>query len=494
MIRREGQSIGASASSSLVGAAGTPPSDESGNSPDRTSSLRSLLTWWLVWPLATLVLASAIPTYYLALGAANSAYDSALLDPALAISSHVVINEHKIAVDLPLSALDALRIDTRDRIFVQVRNSRGDTALGATTLPSPEDPIPVGEHVFYNGVLNGERIRIAALQVPHSTGPILVQVAETTVKRDTMVREMLVAMLSSEVLVAATAIILLWLGIGRGLEPLDNLRDEIAARSPQDLRPVSVVDKPAEVQPVIGAINELMNRLKSAIDSQQRFIANAAHQLRTPLAGLKTHAELARRQPSTDELRALLDIIAGETERTSHLINQLLTLARAEPGAGESELAAPLNLREVANRVAQDWVPRAMTKDIDLGFELDDAWVIADALLLRELLANLVDNSISYTPTKGSITVRTLRRDAESIVEVEDDGQGIPVDERTRVFERFYRARGTSGEGCGLGLAIVSEIARRFGGKVEIQTPPSGQGTLIRARFKSLLPMPSPGL
>ena len=484
----------ASASSSVVAAAETSPSGNSAITPLRTSSLRSLLTWWLVWPLATLVLVSAIPTYYLALAAANSAYDSALLDPALAISSHVVINDHKIAVDLPLSALDALRIDTRDRIFVQVRNSRGDTALGTTTLPSPEDPIPVGEHVFYNGVLNGERIRIAALQVPHPTGPILVQVAETTVKRDTMVREMLVAMLSSEVLVAATAIVLLWLGIGRGLEPLDRLRDEIAARSPQDLRPVSVDDKPAEVKPVIGAINQLMNRLKSAIDSQQRFIANAAHQLRTPLAGLKTHAELARRQPSTDELRALLDIIAGETERTSHLINQLLTLARAEPGSGDAEMAIPLNLREVANRVAQDWVPRAMAKDIDLGFELDDAWVIADALLVRELLANLVDNSLSYTPANGSVTVRTLHLGTESIVEVEDDGQGIPVDERSRVFERFYRARGTSGEGCGLGLAIVSEIARRFGGRVEIQTPPSGKGTLIRARFKNLLPMPSPDI
>ena len=307
-----------------------------------------------------------------------------------------------------------------------------------------------------------------------------------------MVREMLVAMLSSEVLVAAAAIVLLWLGIGRGLAPLDRLRDEIAARSPQDLRPVSIDDKPGEVKPVIGAINQLMHRLKSAIDSQQRFIANAAHQLRTPLAGLKTHAELARRQPSTDELKALLDIIAGETERTSHLINQLLTLARAEPGAGDEEIGAPLNLREVANRVAQDWVPRAMSKDIDLGFELKDAWVLGDALLLRELLANLVDNSISYTQAKGSVTVRTFRRGAESILEVEDDGQGIPPDERSRVFERFYRAQGTPGEGCGLGLAIVSEIARRFGGQVEIQTPSTGRGTLIRASFRSLQPLAAP--
>jgi two-component system sensor histidine kinase TctE len=459
------------------------------SSPARTlqpSSLRALLTGWLVWPLATLILASAVPTYFMALRAANAAYDSALLDPALAISNHLLQREHSIAIDLPASALDALRIDARDRIFMQVRDSKGQVILGSTqALPPPPGELPEGGHVYYDGALNGERIRIAALQVAQPIEPVLVQVAETYVKRNTMIREMLVATLISELVVAAAAVALLWFGIGRGLAPLDRLRREIAARTPQDLRPVSVADKPDEVRPVIIALNQLLNRLKSAIGGQQRFIANAAHQLRTPLAGLKTHAELARRQPSTVELRSLLDMIAGETERTSHLVNQLLALARAEP-EGTAANDMPVNLREVANRAAQEWVPRALAKDIDLGFELDDAWTMGEPMLMRELLANLIDNALSYIPPKGTVTVRTTREGDRAVLEVEDDGPGIPAAERARVFERFYRAQGTVGEGCGLGLAIVAEIAQRHNAHAEILTPAGGTGTLVRASFPTV--------
>ncbi|HXC37508.1 MAG TPA: sensor histidine kinase [Burkholderiales bacterium] len=456
----------------------------------RPSSLRALLTGWLVWPLATLILASAVPTYYLALSAANSAYDSALLDPALAISNHVLVRDNAVSIDLPASALDALRIDARDRIFMQVRDSRGQMAPGSAALPAPPEDIPEGSHIFYDSKLNGEKIRVAALQVPHPAGPVLIQVAETFVKRETMVREMLVATLFSELLVAAAAVGLLWFGIGRGLAPLDRLRREIAARSPKDLRPLSVEDKPDEVQPMIAALNQLLNRLKAAIEGQQRFIANAAHQLRTPLAGLKTHAELARRQPSSVELRPLLEMIAGETGRTAHLVNQLLALARAEPEGSADSNDAPVNLLDVVSRAAQEWVPRAVAKDIDLGFELEDAWTMGEPMLMRELLANLIDNALAYTPASGTVTVRTLKRGHSSVLEVEDDGPGIAPEERARVFERFYRAQGTAGEGCGLGLAIVSEIAQRHGARVEILTAASGKGTLIRTSFGTVRPAP----
>src|SRR5262249_31388352 len=159
----------------------------------------------------------------------------------------------------------------------------------------------------------------------------IVEVAETLIKRDKLVLELLVASAVPQLLIAFAAVALLWLSIGQGLRPLDRLRDEIAARSPRDLRPVAERGEPREVGSLVGALSQLLSRLNAAIASQQRFIANAAHQLRTPLAGLKTHAELARREPSTSELRSLLDMIAGETQRTSHLVNQLLTLARAQP-------------------------------------------------------------------------------------------------------------------------------------------------------------------
>ena len=178
---------------------------------------------------------------------------------------------------------------------------------------------------------------------------------------------------------ALAAVALFWYGIRRGLKPLERLRAEIASRSPTDLRPVVEEDKPQEIRPLVGALNQLLTRLNAAIDSQKRFIANAAHQLRTPLAGLKTHAELARRDPDPAEMRALLDMIAGETERTSHLVNQLLTLARTEPGVGPVSGREPVNLHDVASRAVQSWVPKALAKNIDLGFELEDAWTLGDA-------------------------------------------------------------------------------------------------------------------
>jgi len=277
---------------------------------------------------------------------------------------------------------------------------------------------------------------------------------------------------------------LFWFGIGQGLRPLDRLREEIAARSPRDLQPVTEKDKPQEVIPLVGALNGLLFRLKAVIESQQRFITNAAHQLRTPLAGLKTHAELARRQPSALDLKSLLDMIASNTERTSHLVNQLLTLARAEPGEGVK--GQPVNLHEIVGRDVRDWVQRAVAKNIDLGFELGDAWILGEPLLLRELTANLIDNALAYTQAGGSVTVRTAERNDESVLEVEDNGPSIAESEREKVFERFYRVAATGGDGCGLGLSIVAEIAERHSGRIDLAVPATGRGTLFRAVFPRL--------
>ncbi len=456
--------------------------------PTRPSptSLRRILTGWLVWPLSVLILASAVPNYYLASGAANIAYDNALLDPVLAIANSISRGEKGISINLPPEAFDALRVDSRDRMFIQVRGPDNEVIAGTPRLPPPSISIPPSGHIYYDIRSDDERLRVAALHVPHPDGSIIVQAAETYVKRDMIVLEILLASMLSELIVAVAAIVLLWYGIKRGLEPLEQLRDDIAARSMKDLSPVIAENKPTEVVPIIAAINQLLGRLKAAIDGQQRFIANAAHQLRTPLAGLKTHGELALRQPSTVELRSLLEMIASETERSSHLVNQLLTLARSEPEGIPNLHHNPVNLREVAGRAVQDWVPRAVAKNIDMGFELQDAWTYGDPLLMRELLANLMDNALSYTPAGGMVTVRTEEREGMAIMEVEDNGPGIPTAEREHVFERFYRVKGTEGNGCGLGLAIVREITNRHGGNVRIETPPSGKGSLVRIELDSL--------
>jgi two-component system sensor histidine kinase TctE len=385
-------------------------------------------------------------------------------------------------------ALDALRIDSVDRMYFQVLGPYDQRIAGNATIPLPPSSLATAasDHGYYQALVQGERVRVAALSVPHTRGRILVQVAETFIKRERLVRELLLFTLIPELSVMLAATALFWYGIRRGLKPLERLRDEIASRSPSDLRPVVEEDKPPEIRPLVSALNGLLARLNGAIGSQKRFIANAAHQLRTPLAGLKTHAELARRDPDATEMRALLDMIASETERTSHLVNQLLTLAHTEPGVGPAPGREPVNLHDIASRAVQSWVPRALAKNIDLGFELEDAWTRGDAMLLRELLANLLDNAIAYTNPGGAVTVRTGVADGGVWLEVEDNGTGIPESERAHVFERFYRVAGTGGEGCGLGLAIVSEIADRHDAKVEIVAPSEGTGTCVRVVFRPL--------
>jgi two-component system, OmpR family, sensor histidine kinase TctE len=449
-------------------------------------SLRQRLTYWLVGPLILLVAAGTFVSYRIALDAATRAYDSALLDPALAIASHIHRVGSRIELDLPAIAIDALRIDTEDRVYYQVLGPADELVAGMPQLSAPPERLKSDKHMFYDTKLEGERVRVAALAVAVDGGAVIVQVAETLIKRDKMVMELLIASTAPQLLIAFAAVALFWFGIGRGLTPLDRLREEIAARSPRDLRPVSEDGKPQEVRPLISALNQLLSRLNGAIESQQRFIANAAHQLRTPLAGLKTHAELARRQPSTVELKSLLDMIAGETERTSHLINQLLTLARAEPGGIQAAGGEPVSLHQLASRDVREWVQRALNKNIDLGFELEDAWTLGEPLLLLELLANLLDNALAYTQAGGSVTVRTREYGSDALLEVEDNGPGIPEAERGKVFERFYRLAATEGEGCGLGLSIVAEIAERHDGRIDLMTSSGGRGTLIRVTFPCL--------
>ncbi len=454
-------------------------------------SLRQLLTRWLSGPLIALIAASIGASYFIAVYSANDAYDTALLDPALAIARHLQRTGTHLKLDLPSIAIDALQVDTKDRVFYQVRGPGNTTVAGNAEIPPPAEWMSPPNHVFYDAVLDGELIRVAALFVAVDNQTALVQIAETTDKRRTLLREILFASGLPALVIAIAALTLSWYGIDRSLAPLERLRQEIDSRSPRDLHAMSEDGIPVEVRPLVRALNQLLARLKAAIESEQRFIANAAHQLRTPLAGLKTHAELARREPSSPEMRSLLDMIAEETERTSHLINQLLTLARAESGRGPESGVQPLNLHDVATRAVQEWVPRALAKNIDLGFELQDSWTFGDPLLVRELLANLLDNALAYTQAGGAVTVRTFDAGGKSILEVQDNGPGIPVAERTRVFERFYRVPGTGHQGCGLGLAIVAEIAERHGAKVELASGQDECGICARVLFEPLAQDPA---
>lgn len=433
-------------------------------------------------PLAVLLALGALADYRVAWSPATAAYDQALMDTALALAANIKRVHGQFILDLPPVADQVLRTDQYDRIYYAVRAPGGTLLAGNADLPPPPALEADKRRAFYDGEIEGQPVRVAVLAVPLSASNLLVQVAETGVKRSRLVREILVGMLLPEVLFALAAITLVWLGVGRGLKPLEWLQAEIAARSVRDLSPVSELRAPVEVRRVLHALNDLLWRLAEAMSTQQRFLANAAHQLRTPLAGLQTQAELALRQTDPAELRHTLVKLHEAAARTAHLGNQLLTLARAEAGEQRPEGIQSLDLAD-AGREAAERVPQALAKDIDLGFELQAAPMLGDPLLLHEMLANLLDNAIAYTPRGGQVTVRTYVQDGAAVLEVEDDGPGIPQAERDKVLERFYRIEGTPGQGCGLGLAIVQEIALAHAGMLEI-TPAKGEGgTRVTVRF-----------
>lgn len=460
--------------------------------PSIRPSIRRRLAILLAGPLAVLLVISAVVSYAIAVSAAREAYDRSLLDPAMVMSKYLRVDRDKPAeLELTETALDALRFDSEDRVYYRIVGPRGEVVAGNAVLPPPPARAEGQAHRFFD-IRAGEPLRAVALYVPSKTGEYVITVAETTVKRDALIREVVLASILPEGVVMLTTAILLFIGIRRGLAPLERLREQIAERSPSDLRPVDDSGVPREVLPLVASLNHLLGRLDGAIVSQQQFIGNAAHQLRTPLAGLSAHAELALREPAGGELKRLLAMVHGETRRTTHLVNQLLALARAEPSVAGDAVRAPVDLHDVVNLAATDSVRRAIEKDIDLGFDLRPARMLGEALLLRELVANLLDNAISYTPPKGTITVRTYSHDGSSIVEVEDDGPGIAPELRARVFERFYRVPGTPAEGCGLGLAIVKDIATRHGGVVSLDSGTGGQGTLARATFPRLAAEPEP--
>ena len=415
-------------------------------------SLRAHLLRLLLPPIAALLAVGAVVAYYPSLEPATQAYDQALVDIGLAIGSQVRVTETQYRFELPQAVDQVLRTDRFDRIFYRITSPSGIEIAG-----DPELPPPPSDQIAHNTMYDGRQVRVVTVQSPCGSSICTVLVGETTLKRQRLARDILLQSLFPELLIAPATLVIVWFGVKRGLEPLARLSEEIKARSAGDLRPIDAAGAPQETRPLVGALNGLLEEVSAASRSQQRFLANAAHQLRTPLAGLQAHTELALAQPMPDACRTQLEQVHRATMRTGRLANQLLALARTEPGARSA--TAAVDLKGIVGGEADAWLRQSLTRDIDLGFELDPAPVQGDALLLREALSNLVHNAIEYSNRGGRVTVRTGRRNGHAFLEVEDDGPGIAAEERERVLERFYRVPGTPGTGSGLGLAIVREIA-----------------------------------
>jgi two-component system sensor histidine kinase TctE len=443
---------------------------------------------WMLAPLLLLWPISIAATNHVASFIANQPYDQALADNVNAIARLVNIEGGKVTVSLPAAARSLLRSDDVDTTYYQVVGPNSKLIHGDREIPWPALPasIEARKVLFRDDRIEAESVRIAYTFVPVRSGlpPVIVQVAETLRKREQLSSQIISGVLLPQFAIIPLAVILVYLGLTRGIGPLHRLRERIRRRRPTDLSPIPVHRVPDEVRPLVVAFNEMMGRLEENLQAQQRFIAQAAHQMRTPLTGLKTQTELALSETDPVQMRNALLLIAESTDRAAHMINQLLILARAEASHEKLHRVEPLDLDELARGVTGEWVVRAMAKRIDLGFEESGRPLLINGvpLLLRELLSNLVDNAVKYTPAGGHVTVRT-RAGALAVLEVEDDGIGIPAEERSSIFERFYRVLGTDAEGSGLGLAIAAEIAELHQARIDLLTGSGGAGSVFRVSF-----------
>ncbi|RBA25284.1 sensor histidine kinase [Herminiimonas fonticola] len=460
-----------------------------------------ILDWMLVpllllWPLSIAI------TYMVAKSIANEPFDRALEDKVTVVAQQVKEVNGRVITRLTGPATDILHADDVDNIYYQILDSRGIMVEGDPEMPLPTEadpPQPWATKFRYDFVHNTE-VRIAYIYVDlHKTQVepqlsieprlALVQVGETLEKRSQLVNQIIKGVIVPEFIILPVALILVWFALTRGLRPLAELQQRIRARRPDDLSPIDSGYVPEEILPLVGSLNDMLERLSQSIKIQKRFIADAAHQMKTPLAGMRMQSELALRQTDQSEIHKSLEQLAKSSSSATRMVNQLLALARAENQTPATKPMQLLELSELARDSLQNWVQTSFNKKIDLGFEQADYSVLVkgDATMLQELLNNLIDNALNYTPAGGYATVRVLADEGRQLafLEIEDNGPGIAIHEREHIFERFYRILGSNVEGSGLGLAIVREIAQQHNAEIEILNNPhckekKSPGCLVR--------------
>lgn len=465
--------------------------DASAPSLARRSLLGEILDWmlaplFLLWPMSIAI------TYIVAQGLANAPYDQTLANALQVLNQQIEFDRGVVSLRMSTSARLALRTRENDGIFWKAVGPQGELIGGDGALPTPEFKAGVELNTVYYGTknLNDFEIRLAYIWTDlntQSNAPILLIAAESLDRRTQLANDIIKSVIIPQFVVLPIAALLIWFGLSRGIAPLNALQQRLRARRPDDLSPIDVRVAPSEIGPLLIAMNDLLTRLDSTMLAQRRFVADAAHQLKTPLAGLRTQAELAMRNVPPGDVQVSLEQIISGTSRATRLVNQLLLMANAENP--NSIAMPPINLAEVAREQTQSWVDVAIDKGIDLGFECPNTEITVRGqhLLLGEALNNLIDNAIRYTPSPGRITVSISVQGRQVILAVDDSGPGIPADERERVFDRFYRVLGSNVEGSGLGLAIVREIALKHHAKIFIkdsqQDVPYNSGARVEIHF-----------
>jgi two-component system sensor histidine kinase TctE len=435
---------------------------------------------WMLTPLLLLWPLSLALTWFVAQSIASKPFDRALEFNLQALTQFVVTKDDKVSFNLTPQARDLLKADDSDLVYYQLRDARQGVISGEADFPPPPDTsVPAaGRVLLRDDEVRGDEVRVAYTWLARHSDPsqlVLMQVAETKGKRSTLATEIIKGVMVPQFVILPLAVLLVWLALVRGIRPLSELEQKIRARKPDDLSPIEESFIPQEVAPLVSSINDLLTRLTASLTTQKRFLADAAHQLKTPLAGLRMQAELAQRESNPQEIRSSLQQIAHSSTRATHTVNQLLALARAET-TGRTLPTAQIDLAQLVTGVVRDSVPRALEHGIDLGYEGPDEMpeiclMDGNPTLLQEMTRNLVDNAINYSGRGGVVTARVLfdRFSGVQILQVEDNGPGIPENERELVLQPFYRALGTNVDGSGLGLAIVHEIAQQHGALVMME-------------------------
>ena len=510
----------------IAGPAETPP-----GSKEQRSLFGEILDWMLA-PLLLLWPMSVALTWLVAQNVAGRPFDRDLAEMARTVARQVEVvpgsagRPSTTRLRLPEVAAEVLRADDAEKVYFQLLGARGEFVAGERDLPVPDETSAPGLAMrLRDDEVHADAVRVAYLWlaptgVPGESAP-LVQVAETLDKRSRLATEIIKGVIVPQFVVLPLAVLLVWFALARGIKPLNELQQRIRRREAHDLSPLAERDVPEEVAPLVSAINDLLGRLDQSMRSQKHFLADAAHQLKTPLAGLRMQAELAQREIDAGEhdpvaLKRSLQQIAHASERAAHMVNQLLAMAQAEAKTG-ARPPEPVDLAALARETVRDFVPKAMDKRIDLGYEGPGEHMAQPVLpgeapagpasamlgqptLVRELVRNLVDNALQYTPAGGTVTARVTDDPFGQVVvlQVEDTGPGIPEAERALVLQPFYRALGTAVDGSGLGLAIVNEIAVQHSAELTIAdarpramaaTQGLGPGTLVTLRF-ALSPRP----
>ena len=453
------------------------------------ASLRLRIAGWLIPSLIALLLVTAVWSYKRAIDAANHAYDRSLTTAIKGIAESIHATNGRVSVDIPYSALDLVDEEVQERIFYAVLAADGTTLTGYEDLQLPNWFSPVkNEPTMVDTLFRQHPVRLAVVRKrlydPELVGgdTVTILFAETTEARNHMALRLFYDSLRWQVVLIVGAMAVLMALLSSALRPLLELGDSVRQRRPDDLTPVPVKGVPSEARPLIDAINSHIARLTHMLEARRRFLADAAHQIRTPLAVLGTQAEYGERQRDPEEMRRTFSGMRESIRGTRHMANQMLTLARAEQSEHLLKERVEIDFSDLVREVAGDFALLAVKKGIDLALEGGERvlTVSGNPVMLRAAVSNVVDNALRYTPPSGHVTLRVAARDGWVCLRVCDDGPGIAPEERDNVLQRFYRVLGNQdSEGSGLGLCIVHEICLAHGGSIRLEDAPGGQGLSV---------------